>query len=60
MAEYIVESANVPIAERLVRCADCKFWKTGIAYDTVGRCTHEDHNRQITNKNYYCKDGEPK
>ena len=57
MAEYIV-GHDKPIAERLVRCGDCKWWKTGIAYDTVGRCKHEDHKDQITNKNFYCKDGE--
>ena len=45
----------------VVRCRDCKFWKTGIAYDAVGVCKHDDHPwNQITNRNYYCADGREK
>lgn len=52
LGEYPVESF-----EPVIRCRDCQFWQTGIAYSAVGRCKHPDHNGQITNKNYFCGGG---
>lgn len=63
MAEYIVPSeyeGKMLAAEKLIRCKDCRYWQTGIAYTTTGRCTHEDLKGLICNKNYYCADAEEK
>ncbi len=49
------------LLKKIVKCGECKFWKTGIAYDAVGVCKHDDHPwNQITNRNYYCADAEEK
>lgn len=55
MAEYITADENA--AERLVRCKECKWWRTGIAYSATGECTHEDNNRLICNANFFCGRG---
>lgn len=47
-------------AVKIIRCKDCAYWKNGIAYVTTGRCTHEDMNRLICNKNFYCGFAEDK
>ena len=60
MAEYIIPSdyeGKMVAAEKLIRCKDCKFWKTGIAYEAVGKCWRHD---LIANRNYYCADGREK
>lgn len=54
LCEYAVESF-----EPVIRCRDCRYWQTGIAYSAVGRCKHPKH-KQITNRNYYCADGRDK
>ena len=62
MAEYIIPSnyeGKMTAAEKLIRCQDCKYWQTGIAYDTVGRCTHNDMPQGlICNRNFFCGWGE--
>lgn len=41
----------------IVKCCDCKHWKTPIAYVTTGKCKLHD---RITNRNYFCADGKEK
>ena len=61
MREFIAkeDQITVPIAERLIRCKDCKRWVTGIAYETTGRCKHPNMPEGlITNKNFFCAYGQ--
>lgn len=52
LGDYPVESF-----EPVIKCRDCKHWKTPLAFTTTGRCAHPDHKGQITNRNYFCADG---
>ena len=61
MNEYIVPTeytGKMVCAERLIRCRDCRYWQTEIAYVTTGRCKHEDLKGLICNKNFFCGYGE--
>ena len=62
MSEFIVNEFGVPTTDRcLIRCKDCRYWQTGIAYDTVGRCTNGNMpDGLICNKNFFCGYGEAK
>lgn len=59
MREFIAkeDQITIPIAERLIRCHDCRNWSTPIAYTPTGKCKLHD---RITNRNYYCADAEGK
>lgn len=54
MTETLKEFTEENNVVSVVRCKDCKYWRTGISYVAVGKCWHHDI---ITNKNYYCADG---
>lgn len=59
MREFVAkeDQITVPIAERLIRCHDCRNWQTGIAYSATGKCKLSG---RITNRNFYCGDGREK
>lgn len=40
---------------KIVKCGSCRYWQTGIAYETVGRCTNENMPMGlICNRNFFC------
>lgn len=44
---------------KIVKCCECKHWRTGVAYEAVGRCKCEEIPQGlITNRNFYCAYGE--
>ena len=45
------------LLKKIVKCGNCTHWRTGIAYEAVGKCKLHD---RITNKNYFCGDGKEK
>ena len=47
----------VHFEQRLIRCGKCRHWITGIAYETVGRCTVTG---RICSKDFFCGDSNPK
>ena len=62
--EYIIPSdytGKMVAAEKLVRCRDCRYWQTGIAYAVTGRCENNDMPEGlICNSNFFCGYGEAK
>lgn len=43
-------------ALRIIHCRDCRYWSTGIAYETSGYCTH-DEPHQIRKADFFCGNG---
>lgn len=61
MPEYIMTSLVEQDQEPLIRCRDCRYWQTGIAYAVTGRCENDNMpDGLICNSNFFCGYGEAK